>query len=173
MVHIFPEKVGLVIVGPVTIRDTEGKPVFSSLETNKRVINCPPGKWSINGDFAGFANPVKYARKELKDPVRSDYKEITLKLGSNPFKATINTKTGVILLDYSFYCKLNQCQKDFVILHEMGHFFYDGEKECDSFAFNKLLEYGYNPSSIFICKDVLTDGNRHKNMNQTIHHLRK
>ena len=49
----------------------------------------------------------------------------------------------------------------FILLHEVGHFFYTEEYKCDTFAAFHFLDMGFNPSQAFeSLAGVLHEGKR-------------
>jgi hypothetical protein len=59
---------------------------------------------------------------------------------------------GIVIFDKSFK-KEPKFVIDYILAHEYGHYFYSGrgnesEIDCDTFASNKLLKMGYNPSQL-------------------------
>jgi len=47
------------------------------------------------------------------------------------------------------YNQLIQPIKRFILLHEMGHFFYDSEFDCDLYALVNFIREGYNVSTAY------------------------
>lgn len=70
-----------------------------------------------------------------------------------------------------FWSKLNKCQRDFVLFHELGHTIHNSqsaghkynpfssqkliEKKCDWFAAKAMVKKGYNPSQVYAASDTL------------------
>ncbi len=70
--------------------------------------------------------------------------------------ARINISKGVIETGQKFKY-LNEQQQQFILLHEIGHFYYTTEFKCDVFAMYNLLKKGYNKSQAYSAlKDVLS-----------------
>lgn len=69
--------------------------------------------------------------------------------------AIIFTKEGRIITGSKFK-KLTIPMKQFILLHELGHFDYKTEKFCDLFATVEFIKMGHNPSTAMYCLvDVL------------------
>lgn len=141
---------------------------------------CHPGKYTSSTNFEivkivpieipeNLPDFPKYDRDEIKDFTIVDN---PLLQGS---PARIFAKTGVIEKGKNFY-KLPKPLRVFILLHEIGHFFYgvtnkdiekaekmsvfegkeflrqkrqEGEKKCDAFALIHYLQMGYNRSMAF------------------------
>jgi hypothetical protein len=129
-----------------------------------RKFNLPPGQYEYEGtmflcDAIDYSKLISYPKREKKIKVKGIKK---IKIGTNPNKCSIWTNTGIVLIDKEFLnsLKLNLL-KLFVILHEKGHYYYFTESYCDTYAKNKLLKAGYNPSQIWgLSKAMLKSGER-------------
>ena len=58
------------------------------------------------------------------------------------------SQTGIIEYGNNFL-NLPAPVKTFILLHEIGHFFYKTEKYCDIFAAKNFIDMGYNNSTAF------------------------
>lgn len=72
--------------------------------------------------------------------------------------ALIYTGTGMIVTGRKFK-GMSIPMRIFILLHELGHFYYETEKYCDLYAFIEFVKMGYNPSTAMYC---LTDVLRRK-----------
>ena len=158
-------------VAPVEIFDTTGA-IFYVVKPKKgkAVFNLPKGTYYLN-EFKRFEIkkgklyqypmiPLPKKDRNLKRPRR-----FKLKFGTNPNKATVNLLNATIFFDQDFYNSLNRTQKEFILCHELGHYFYKGgsqknEQKCDAFACNMLLTKGYNPSQIDAAQKSTLDGHK-------------
>jgi hypothetical protein len=59
------------------------------------------------------------------------------------YKETGEIQTGRLFEQY------NEQIKEFIILHEIGHFFYSTEWKCDLYALMQYLKKGYNQSQAY------------------------
>lgn len=121
---------------------------------------------------------------ELPDYTRNRVKDVTItynpELSNTP--ARVHTDTGIIERSPLFY-NLSKPLRVFILLHEVGHFYYgvnkddieaarkmpkaesqaflkarmlQGEKDCDTFALIHFLKMGFNRSTAFqALKEVL------------------
>lgn len=81
---------------------------------------------------------------------------------NNPNKASIFVATGKIYIDPEIM-KQNKYVWVFILLHELGHYFYFTEKYCDLFAAREMLKNGYNPSQVARAIDEgLSDRSDHR-----------
>lgn len=62
--------------------------------------------------------------------------------------ASINTDEKIILVNKKFFSYPIEVRM-FILLHEVGHFFYTEEYKCDTFAAYHFLDIGFNPSQAF------------------------
>jgi len=92
-------------------------------------------------------NKVKFS---LPEPERNRYKpfkiEFNGKLKGTP--ARIFTQEGVIEVSPQYY-KYDPPTRLFILLHELGHYFYQTEWKTDTFALYYYLKLGYNKSQAF------------------------
>lgn len=158
-------------VTPVEIFDDTGA-IFYVVKPKKgkAVFNLPKGTYFLK-EFTRFETkkgklyqypmiPLPKKDRNLKRP-----RKFKLKFGTNPNKATVNLLNGTIFFDQDFYNSLNRTQKEFILAHELGHYFYKGgsqknEQKCDAFACNMLLSKGYNPSQIDAAQKSTLDGHK-------------
>ena len=158
-------------LAPVELFDDTGA-IFYVVKPKqgKAVFNLPKGTYYLK-EFTKFdikkgklyqypMIPLPKKDRNLKRP-----KRFKLKFGNNPNKATVNLIDGTIFFDQDFYNSLNRTQKEFILCHELGHYFYKGgsqknEQKCDAFACNMLLTKGYNPSQIDAAQKSTLDGHK-------------
>jgi hypothetical protein len=138
---------------PVVITDLSGKIFYTDKWLNKPVkrFNLPKGKYLLkSGDIIRKNNPVSYRSKKLPPFERYiKQKRFKIKFAPNPNKATVYHNEGLIVFDPVY----KNCPKfiyDFILFHEFGHQYYKTEKHADTYARNKMLKRGYNPSQIAI-----------------------
>jgi hypothetical protein len=135
----------------VIILDKRGKIFYSTLWLKKPVkrFNLPEGTYILQeGEILKRNRPVKYKLKKLPKPERFiNIKTFKILFGDNINKCTINYKNKTITFDRSF---LNAplYVVFFIYWHEMGHLLYATEHKADSYAVNRMLINGYNPSQI-------------------------
>lgn len=115
-------------------------------------INLPKGKFDfIGGVYKKTVSPEKYNLSKLVLPPkdRHDEKEYFFSYSQSfPGPARIFPTTGKIEVGPLFAKQTEQIQ-DFIILHELGHFYYDKEENADIYALKKFLESGGNQSAAF------------------------
>ena len=93
--------------------------------------------------------------------------------------ARIYANFGVIEYDKKKFASYPIPFKVFILLHEIGHFFYTTEWKCDIFALYHFTRLGYNASNAFYClSTILNDPNnteqhdRIKNLFNAIPHFK-
>lgn len=67
---------------------------------------------------------------------------------SKPSPARIFTDVGIICVNRKFLSYPVEVRL-FILLHEIGHFYYTEEYKCDTYAAYHFLEWGCNPSQAF------------------------
>lgn len=119
---------------------------------------------SFNTDGAGsyetFENPIKILKSKIDyvdltnfilPPPEVNFKKPTYFV-KNPYlfttPARIFTDSGKIEVGAKFDLLPLQIQK-FIVLHEVGHLYYNDESNCDLFALYHFLKQGYNESNAF------------------------
>lgn len=140
---------------PIIIRDKRGLLFYSTEPMIPRVakFNLPKGFTLIveSGHFERMDSPVVYNKLVL--PKKDRDKKVNpssfkLAFMKNPSKVTIDWGAKTIIFDNGF---LEKPIPDiyWALFHEYGHQFWnDGEQcemNCDEFAVNKMLEFGFNP----------------------------
>ena len=149
---------------PVVIKDHRGITFYDTrfLKNPVREFNLPKGRYIVkSGFFKEQMVPVNHKKFTLPPAVR-DYglpTDFEIKFGNIPDKARINWKTKTITFDHSFK-KRPLPEVFFILFHEYGHAYYGVkptddlntydrmEKNCDLFAYNMMIDKGYNPSQI-------------------------
>lgn len=131
-------------------------------------INIPhKGIFSFDGNAVIKQGPLRITNKvnniKLPPPERQRRKPYKIiydpKVTSSP--AIIYTELGLIVTGPRFK-QLTQPMKEFILLHEIGHFDYETEKYCDLYAAKEFIRMGGNPSTAIYC---LTDVLRNKPQN--------
>lgn len=140
----------------IIINDNNGLFYYKE-NKNKEVVhfNLPEGKYSTDNKLY-LTELRKYKLKPL--PLRNVFikkpNELKFIFCDNPNKCTIDLKKGLIYFDNQFKNEKTFI-KDFVLNHELGHYRYlnEGQKSelnADSYAYNKMINIGYNPSQIAV-----------------------
>jgi len=118
-------------------------------DTCRRItFNLPQGEYDVKSDIKPLARPLRYKCPKLPEREKMiPIKEIEVRIGRNKNKASIDVRSGAILIDSQFI--KNICEQKFISGHELGHFLYRTEWKCDLFSAKLMLENGYNPSQCF------------------------
>lgn len=144
------KKSGFISIEPkVSIFDEYKKPFYDFRPLNN-AFNLPEGIFFTNNTLRKIS-PINYKLPDLpKKKKRTELNEsdFIIKFGNNSNKASIYLDKGIILIDSNYYDSLNEAKKTFLICHELGHIYYNEEKNADLFAVDKLLRMGYNPSQL-------------------------
>jgi len=144
------EKTGFYAPNPVVVLTPEHDYFYKSKGGK---FNLPKGKYIVADGAEKLQRPVKYEKIKLP-PRERDYKPkvFSIEYESNPRLATIDHRRGLIILDQSL--KNKPVLRDFVLGHEIAHRRYASEPYCDQYAYNRMLEKGYNPDQII---DLVTE----------------
>ena len=89
-------------------------------------------------------------RFNLPEPERNRYKPFRIEYNSElkGTPARIFTNEGVIEVSPNYY-QYDPPTRLFILLHELGHYFYKTEWKTDTFALYYYLKLGYNKSQAF------------------------
>lgn len=155
-----------------------GKLYAEKLATKNFKFNLPiPNNYTLVGvslkvdRIAPLEKVVKTI--ELPTPDRSKafgIKEI-LYNNDSPSPARIFTDKQIICVNKKFFSYPIEVRM-FILLHEVGHFFYTEEWKCDTFAAYHFLDLGFNPSQAFeALAGVLHPGQRNDERINNIYKL--
>jgi hypothetical protein len=75
-------------------------------------------------------------------------------IGSTPARIFTNLPVAKIEVNEVFMAMPPQ-YKLFILLHEMGHMYYETEEKADLYALKKFLEMGYNASQAYYCLESI------------------
>lgn len=145
----------------VVVNDARGQIFYYKENTDGLLhFNLPEGEYTHDNNLTP-AKPRNYQLKWL--PKGNRIKPLppngfTIVFEENPNKCSVDSDTHTIYFDNSFKTA-PQPIIDFIKAHELGHYFYSGqgqrsERLCDLFAYNTLLDYGYNPSQIWHAQKI-------------------
>jgi len=111
-------------------------------------FNLPKGKYIISSEFIQKTSPVFHELKKYKVE-KNKFKGIFPKIIIKDYegKAGIDINKNIMLIS-PYLLKKPIYTLMFILLHEMGHYYFFSEHKCDNFAKNKMLEMGFNPSQI-------------------------
>lgn len=150
---------------PVTVFDKRGHLFYQAKEGKK--FNLPAGVYYIKGKVK-VTKPLDFSKYIIVLPPEKNIPFLGIKkvfFVNNPNKCSIDVSKGHLFVDKNFWNNLNYLQKRFVLLHELGHYFYFNEKKCDNYARCIMLLEGVNPSQIFnVTKSTLVTCERINNM---------
>ena len=153
------------------IYDSNHRPFyFKKNLKNKFFFNLPKGIYFTENNISELKEPIRYDYGLIpKRSVKPLPSKFTLIVERNPHKCSIDTLSGKIFIDPSIN-NLPKFIKDFIICHELAHFYvtvkhdkdkygsiiYDsvGEGKCDLLANKWMLRRGYNPSQIHLASGL-------------------
>lgn len=144
------EKTGFYAPNPVVVMTPEHDFFYKSKGGK---FNLPKGDYLMGDGVEKLQKPVVFKKLRLPRPERSmKPKVFSIEYESNPRLATIDHRRGLIILDQSL--KNKPVLRDFVLGHEIAHRRYSSEPYCDQYAYNRMIEKGYNPDQII---DLVTE----------------
>lgn len=139
----------------VCIRDENG--IFYQPKKLPKFFSLPVGKYTTDTPLETI-KPFKRKFPKLPKPNQDKRKfpfQFPANLQFNFFdthkrisKAGINLKEGKVYIKKTWFETLPTPQRDFVLLHEVGHYHYLEEEKCDLFAQYQMLKRGYNYSQV-------------------------
>jgi hypothetical protein len=151
----------------------DGRPFYVFDKPEGFYFTLPAGTYNVNGgELVGKMPPRKGHRpsKGLRFPLP---KKIELVFAPNPHRAIISLRDGVIVADTALKT-LPFPSLVFVLFHEIGHYFYEDEAECDRFAAEEMHRRGFTPSQINLAThQTLNDPHRRRCNYTTAQQLNK
>jgi hypothetical protein len=135
----------------VRVYNSDGSPFYEKLNINfpnPFKFNLPKGNYICFDSIQKTKEPINFFCEKLPRPEKFILKrKPKIIYGTNPNKASIDVNKHLIVIDENFKDspKPNQV---FLLLHELGHYYYTTESYCDRFARHKMLKLGFNPSQI-------------------------
>lgn len=166
--------------GSVTVYNSEtGRPYHIRRFMGDAFItmNLKAGNYRIeNGQLRSVGDPVTYNLDKIKLPKADrDQKKAFNFVQNYSLKgpARIFPESGVIEIGPKFHKQTEQIQ-DFILFHELGHFYYDSEENADAYALKCFLKAGGNQSAAYDALDcVLTPCNQTKQRIDKLYNLIK
>jgi hypothetical protein len=149
--------------GPVHV-DRDGVPFYVFDHRDGATFTLPPGRYTLSGGVLVGAMPDRRGKVVARRPIYPLPRKLTIVKAPNPRTASVNIRTGVITADPSIFPPhAPEFVSRFVLLHELGHYFFREEHECDAFAASEMYRRGYNASQIHLAAKLsMKDGHRCK-----------
>lgn len=137
----------------VLIYDNKGRKFYSFQTNGEFKFNLPVGVYFSNSQFRQADKMHTYEFQRSRKRENYNYKEpekVKVVFATNPNKASIFLKLHRIVIDPSFL-KYPSYVVEYLISHEIGHYYYTTEEFCDEFAQERMLKKGFNKSQIAEC----------------------
>lgn len=148
---------------PYFFRDLGGK--FEHIQINL----CHAGQYSCNCGEIEKITPIEISPLELNlpSPDRDRIKPYTIKFNKELTGSPARnfTKSGIIEIGTRFFL-FPYPIRVFILLHEIGHFYYKDEINCDLFAANEFIKMGYNNSTAMYALTKVLNCNSALNQNR-------
>lgn len=139
----------------VLIFDNKGRKFYSYQTKGEFKFNLPVGTYYTNSKFEKCRNMHTYDFKRTRRRENYNYKEpmkVKVIFATNPNKASIFLTLHKIVIDPSFLeAPYPPFLVEYLIGHEIGHYYYKTEEYCDEFSQERMLKRGYNKSQIAEC----------------------
>lgn len=176
------EKSGFVSADKIIcVYDSDNSIFYYKENESKKVIkfNLPKGIYFSENNLQQI-NPIKYKYAKLSKTYNETKfpNEFKISFAKNPHKCTVDLNNATIVFDNK-YKLAERYTIDYIIFHELGHYFYYGkgqksEIDCDKFAANCMLVIGYNPSQIRAAQFyTLSENEEAKERKKEIYNLTK
>jgi len=104
-----------------------------------------------NGQMRNFGEAVTYNLNKIRLPKADRNQKKPFEFVQNfgiSTPARIFPDTGIIEIGRKFHQQSEQIQ-DFILFHELGHFYYDSEEAADAYALKCFLKAGGNQSAAY------------------------
>ncbi len=140
----------------VLIFDNKGRKFYSFRTNGEFKFNLPVGTYFTNSEFKQAPKMHTYEFKRTRKRENYNFKEpekVKVIFATNPNKASIFLTLHRIVIDPSFL-KYPSYVVEYLISHEIGHYYYKTEEFCDEFAQERMLKKGFNKSQIAECSST-------------------
>lgn len=144
---------GYKCLNEVLIFDKTGRKFYDFKKNGVIEFNLPEGVYYTNSDIdkCKKMHTYKFERKRKRENYNfKEPKTLDIQFKENPNKASIFLTKNIIVIDPSFL-KFPSYVLEYLISHEIGHYYYKTEEFCDEFAQERMLKRGYNKSQIAEC----------------------
>lgn len=138
------------------IRNAQGKVFYfryiKGSEDQIKININKPGDYTANFDADATVTELQISQPVRKLPTKERDLRTELQIQKKNLEGTparIYAKFGILQYDEKQFENLPIPCKVFIMLHEIGHFFYSTEWKTDTFALYHFCELGYNPSNAF------------------------
>jgi len=151
----------------IELRNAAGKVFYfrylDKKEQSVKININKPGEYYANFTAEATIEPISIfqpvkALPQKERDLRRDIKIQETDLQQTP--ARMFAMFGIIQYDREKFKELPLPCKVFILLHEIGHFFYVTEWKTDLFALYHFCKLGYNPSNAFYTLSMLLDTNK-------------
>jgi hypothetical protein len=127
--------------------------VFAHNGKGQGTFTLPAGTYTVNGGHLIGRMKKRKGHRTTNAPRFPIPGKVRLVFAPNPNKCSISLPDGIIIADTSLR-NAPAFVLVFILFHEIGHYFYQDEAECDRFAAEEMFRRGYNPSQIAIATEL-------------------
>lgn len=132
--------------GAVEVYDADGSPFYFMAMGSGR-FTLPAGDYSVSSPAPVHVLGTMPVRPFDPGAPIHPLKPIRVRVKPNGAKASIQMATGEVTVD-PWVMEQARFVRDFIILHEVGHYYHDSETGADSYAAGRMFQEGYNPSQV-------------------------
>lgn len=145
------QKGGFSSFGPVAVFYPDGTPFYVFPRKEAVNFNLPPGNYKTGQGtvLKKLSRPLEYnfPTRRTRERFMKLPSAVQVVFGENPNKASIFLDKAIVLIDNQFK-NADPFTLDFILYHEIGHYYYKTEEFCDEYAQERMLQKGYNLSQV-------------------------
>lgn len=161
----------------IEVIDNRGLPFyyFNNPERKEIKFNLIKGAYYTESDLNALHRPLTYVPYDLPKKEKNNivHDNINLIVEDNPNKASIDISKGLIIIDTKFFNEIETPFANFLLFHELGHYYYKSEEKCDMFSASEMLKIGFNPSQCFYANSICLSDKQGKRKDILFNYLKK
>ena len=148
---------------------------FSNPSCNEIKFNLIKGSYYTNNDLEKIDKPLIYVPYKLPrfEKNINIHENLELNVTENPNKASIDVSKGLIIIDKKYYNESETPFTNFILFHELGHYYYKTEYKCDIFSAYQMLKLGFNPTQCFYANSICLSDNQIERKQILFNYLKK
>jgi len=161
----------------IEVYDNRGLPFYFFKNPQMQTIkfNLIAGKYYCENDLKLLQKPLRYEPPKLPkfEKRRIIHDNIEFRVEPNPNKASIDISKGLIIIDNKYFNEIETPFCNFLLFHELGHYYYKTEYKCDLFsAFNMLIR-GFNPTQCYYANSICLSDRQSERKQILFNYLKK
>lgn len=161
----------------IEINDNRALPFyfFKNPNCEKIKFNLIAGSYYSENDLSLLKKPLKYKCPNLPKFEKNCkiHSNIEFRVEHNPNKASIDVSKGLIIIDKKFFTEAETPFANFLLFHELGHYYYKTEYKCDLFSAFNMLARGFNPTQCFYANSICLSDRQAERKDILFNYLKK